>query len=252
VKHLKVSIITPAHNEEEVITACILSVKNLKVPDGVSVEHIVIADRCTDKTIDICKRLGVKVLKKDWRGDSVDPVTEAVDLGVKRSNGEVIGKVDADIILPPDWLIEMLKYFDGETVSVSSRVKTRTGKLWLDLLMCLRDINYKITPLGEEPRGAARLINRKLLNEIGGFDYEWPSWDTGLDRKIRSLNYKSLLIKNVTAVEYRPSLTIQRIIRKQFEQGMARKRLGVSLLRTTAHSFFRFRLFVLFGYLRKG
>lgn len=247
---MKISIITPAHNEEEVIESCVLGVKNLEIPDGVSIEHTVVADRCTDQTIDICRKMGVKVITKNFRGNAIDPVTEAVDLGIKESDGEIIGKVDADIILPSSWLLEMLKYLDGEAVSVSSKVKTRTGKWWLDFLMWLRDLNYRITPLGEEPRGAARLINRKLLGEIGGFDHQWASWDTDLDRKIRALKYESSLVKNVTALEYRP-LTIRRIIRKQIEQGKARKRMGSTLLRTLAHSLFRVRPFVLIGFLSR-
>jgi len=246
---MKVSIITPAHNEEDVIKHCILSVKNLEVPRGLSIEHVVVADRCTDKTVEICKKMGVRVIIKKWRGNAVDPVTEAVNLGIKESNGQLIGKIDADIILPKNWLKEMLKHLDERTVSVSSQVFTRTGKWWLDFLMRVRDINYRIAPLGEEPRGAARLINRRLLDKIGGFDPKWQSWDTCLDQKIRELNYKSKLVKNIVALEYRPSFTIQRIIRKQIEQGKARKRMEISFLRTLAHSIFRFRPFVLIGYL---
>jgi len=246
---MKISIITPAHNEENVIRDCIFSVKNLEIPQGFSIEHIVVADRCTDKTVEICKKMGVRVIIKKWRGNAADPVTEAVDLGVKKSDGQLIGKIDADTILPKNWLKEMLKHLDERTVSASSRVVTRTGKWWLDFLMRLRDINYRIAPLGEEPRGAARLINRRLLDKIGGFDPRWQSWDTCLDRKIRELNYKSKLIKNIVALEYRPSLTIQRIIRKQISQGKARKKMKMSFLRTLAHSIFRFRPFVLVGYL---
>jgi len=249
-RKLKVSIITPAHNEEEVIEHCILSVKNLLLPNSeTNVKHIVVADRCTDQTVDICRDANVKVLIKEFLGNVLDPVTEAVDFGVNNSSGEIIGKLDADIILPKNWLVEMIKYLDNGIVCVSCRIKTRTGKWWLDLLMWLRDINYRITPLGEEPRGAARLINRKFLAETGGFEYQWASWDTGLDQKIRMMNYKSLLIKNITALEYRPSLTIRRIIRKQIKQGKARKRMRVSLLRTLAHSLFRIRPFVIWGYL---
>lgn len=247
---MKISIITPAHNEEQVIRYCIDSIRRLQVPEGFEIEHLIVADRCTDHTMDICMDLGVRVVTKNFRGEAVDPVTEAFELGVKETDGEIIGKVDADIILQPNWLLQMVRHLDEETVSISSRVKTRTGKWWLDFLMWLRDINYRITPLGEEPRGAARLISRSLLNEIDGFNAEWASWDTCLDREIREQGFKTLRIENVTALEYRPSLTIRRIIRKQVNQGKARKKLGVSLLRTVAHSLFRVRPFVLIGYFK--
>lgn len=247
---MKISIITPAHNEEQVIQSCIESVRNLIIPEGFEVEHIIVADRCKDRTIEICKDLGVQVIAKDYSEGAIDPVTETFQLGVVETDGEIIGKVDADIILQPNWLLLMIRHLDQNTVSVSSKVKTRTGRWWLDFLLLLRDINYRIAPLGEDPRGAARLINRDLLKEITGFDLKWASWDTCLDRTIRMRGFRTLFIKKVTVFECRRSLTIRRIIQKQIAQGKARKRLGVGSLRTFAHSFFRVRPFVFIGYLK--
>ncbi|MCW3989882.1 MAG: glycosyltransferase family 2 protein [Candidatus Bathyarchaeota archaeon] len=248
-KKVKISIITPAHNEEQVIGSCIDSVRRLQIPEGFEVEHIVVADRCDDHTRDICLERGVKVITKKFRGEALDPVTEAFELGVKETEGEIIGKLDADIILLPNWLIQMVGYLDNETVSISSSVKTRTGKWWLDFLMWLRDLNYRITPMGKDPRGAARLINRSLLREIDGFNLTRASWDTALDREIRKHGLKTLSSENVVALEYRPSLTMRKIIRKQIKQGKARKKLGVSIFRTLAHSVFRVRPFVIIGYI---
>ena len=246
---MKISFITPAYNEEQVIRACIDSVKRLQVPEGLEIEHVIVADRCNDLTMDICRERGIRVISKNFRGDALDPVTEAVELGVKGTDGEIIGKLDADIILQRNWLIQMVDYLDEKTVSISSRVKTRTGKWWLDVLMWLRDINYRITPLGEDPRGAARLISRRLLREIDGFNPTRASWDTALDREIRKHGLKTLSVEEVVALEYRPSLTMRKIIRKQIKQGKARKKLGVSSLRTVAHSVFRVRPFVIIGYI---
>jgi len=249
---IKVSIITPAHNEEETILACLLSVQNLAVPSNLSVEHLVVADRCSDRTMKICMERNVRVVEKNWKGNAIDPVTEVVELGVNESEGEIMGKVDADIILPKNWLVETLKHFDDDTVSVASRVKTRSGKWWLDFFMALRDLNYRVTPLGEEPRGAARLIDRVLLERIGGFDYNWASWDTGLDARVRAAGYRSVLVKDVCALEYRPSMTVSGLVSKQIEQGAARRRMGSSLIRTIGHSLFRLRPFVLWGYVMKN
>ncbi len=248
-KKVKISIITPAHNEEQVIRSCLDSVSRLQIPQGFEVEHVVVLDRCDDHTQDICLEQGIRVITKKFRGEALDPVTEAFELGVKETEGEIIGKLDADIILEPNWLIQMVGYLDNETVSISSSVKTRTGKWWLDFLMWLRDINYRITPMGKDPRGAARLINRSLLREIDGFNPTRASWDTALDREIRKQGLKTLSIENVIALEYRPSLTIRKIIRKQIKQGKARKKLGVSIFRTLAHSVFRVRPFVIIGYI---
>lgn len=249
VKSLKVTIITPAHDEENTIEKCIESVKQLNKPENIELEHVIVADRCTDLTVDICKKQGVTVLEKNFHDQNVWPITETVDYGIKNTSSDLIGKVDADIILEKDWLIKLLPHLDEKTISVSSSIKTRTGKTGMDFLMWLRDINYKIIPLGREPRGGARILNRKLLNEIGGLDYDKPTFDTSLDMRIRGLGYKSKLVVDASATEIR-QLTIKGIIKHQLSSGEARKKLGISFGRTLMHSIFRVKPFVILGYLR--
>lgn len=247
---MKVVIITPAHNEENNIEKCIRSVKNLNVPNGIELEHIVVLDRCTDNTGVICKKYNVKTLEKNWRGNYVSPIAEAVDFGVKNTVSDYIGKVDADIKLPKDFITELMPYFDDETVSVSCNIKTRTSKKWLNFLMWIRDLNYKIAPFGIESRGGARLINRKLLKEIGSFDRNKPTWDTAFDQKARKQGFKVRNVSSVTAIEFR-RLGVHEIVCHQISSGRARRALGVSFFRTFLHAIFRGRPFVLMGYLSK-
>lgn len=247
----KITIITPAHNEEENIEKCIQSVKALIVPEDIELEHVVVLDRCTDNTEAICKRYNVKTLKKDWRGDYLSPIAEAMEFGVKNTVSDFIGKVDADVKLPKGFIIKLMPYFDDETICVACNIKTRTGRKWLDFLMWIRDLNYKIAPFGVEARGGARLINRKLLEKMGSFDKHKPTWDTAFDQKAKKKGFKIRNIGNVTAVEYR-KLSISEIISHQISSGKARKKLGVSFSRTLLHSILRGRPFVLWGYLKKG
>ena len=245
---LKIVLITPAHNEEKVIEGCIESVKNLIVPEGVELEHVVVLDRCTDGTEEICRKHGVRTIRKDYRGSCVSPITEAFQLGFEQTDGKIVGKIDADIRAPPDALVKLLEKLGGEVACVAADVKTVSGKWWLDLLMRLRDLNYKIAPLGREPRGALRLFYREVVEKIGGFDCDRPTFDTALDLKLRAYGYKSILVPEVVAIEYRPDLTLARIIKHQIMTGRARRRLGIGLLRTAVHSLFRLRPFVLLGY----
>lgn len=248
-KRLKISIITPAHNEENTIEKCIKSVKNLKIPENVELEHVVVADRCTDRTVEICKRQGITVFEKTFHNQDVWPITETLDYGIKNTLSDLIGKVDADIILEKDWLIKLLPHLDEKTISVSSYTITRTGKKWFDFLMWLRDLNYKFAPLGKEPRGQARLINRELLKKIGGFDYSMPTTDTSLDMRIRKFGYKTKLVSDALSTEIR-ARTLRSTAKHQLSSGEARRKLGVGFGRTFAHSVFRFKPFVILGYLR--
>jgi len=246
---MKITLITPAHNEEKVIEGCILSIKGLKVPEGFTLEHVVVLDRCTDRTGEICRFHGVKTIEKRKRGPCVSPITETVRYGFERTDGEIVGKVDADVRAPPDALLKLLPTLRGNVACVAADVRTKTGKRWLDLLFRLRDLNYCITPFGREPRGAFRLFRREVIEEIGGFDCDMPTFDTALDLKLRRNGYESLLIREVIVWEYRPDLSVGTIVRHQIETGKARRRLGVGFWRTILHSIFRGRPFVLLGYI---
>jgi len=245
---MKIVIITPAHNEENNIEKCIRSVKDLNVPNGIELEHVVVLDRCTDNTGVICKKYNVKTLEKNWRGNYVSSIAEAVEFGVKNTVSDYVGKVDADVKLPKVLITELMPYFDDETVSVSCNIKTRTGKKWLDFFMWIRDLNFKIAPFGIEARGGARLINRKLLKEIGSFDRDKPTWDTAFDQKARKQRFKIKNVSSVTAIEFR-KLSVDEIVRHQISAGRARRALGVGFFRTLLHAIFRGRPFVLWGYL---
>lgn len=247
---LKLIIITPAHNEEDTIERCIESLKGLRKPENIEVEFLVVADRCKDLTVKICKRQGITVLEKDFHDPHIWPITETFNYGLKHTESDLVGKVDADIILEEEWLVKLLPHMDDRTVSVSSNTKTRSGNRWLDFLMWIRDLNYMIAPLGREPRGQARLINRNLLEKIGGLDLERPTFDTALDIRIRQHGYNTKLVSNAIALEIR-RVTLKGLIKHQISSGMARRRLGVSFWRTLAHGIFRLKPFVVWGYLKE-
>lgn len=215
------------------------------------IEYIVVDDRCDDNTGLIAESMGVRVLKKNIRRDYVSPIADAVAYGVENTDGELILKCDADIIAPKNSLSILFSYLNKNIGRVSSEVKTRTGKWWIDFLMWLREINYHITPLGEEPRGAFTLFRRSIVKEIGGFDKNKPTWDTAFDICLKRAGYKVMKIKKVTVLEFREDLTIRRIINHQIKNGRARRKLGISLWRTLLHSLFRCKIFVLYGYIEE-
>lgn len=224
----------------------------MEIPDEIDkVEYVVIDDRCEDKTALIAESKGVKVLRKIVRRDYASAITDAIAYGVENTDSELILICDADIIAPKNGLKTLFLYLNEDIGRVSSEVKTRTGKWWLDLLMWFRDINYRIAPLGEAPRGAFTLFKRKVVEEIGGFDKDKPTWDTAFDIRLRNAGYKVIKIRKVTALEFREDLSIRRIIKRQVKNGRDRRRLGVSFWRTLLHSIFRGRIFVLYGYIKE-
>ena len=247
---MKLTVIIPAHNEESSIEECLRSLMEMEIPKEIEeVEYVVVADRCEDRTGEIAKKMGAKVIEKGFRGDYVSAIAETVAYGLENTKGDIILKCDADIRATRDALVKLLPHLAEDVGRVSSEVKTRTGKPLLDLLMWLRDLNYRIVPLGEAPRGAFTLFRRDVVEKIGGFDREKPTWDTAFDLRLKKAGYKVKKAKDVVVLEFRRDLTIKRIIKHQIEAGRARKRLGIGFLRTLLHSVLRGRIFVLYGYL---
>jgi glycosyltransferase involved in cell wall biosynthesis len=83
---MKTSIIIPTYNEERMIENVINSVR----PYGDEV-MVVGAKRCTDDTIRIAKRMGVKVVIDNGIGKG-----DALRVGAKAAKGDIIVFIDAD------------------------------------------------------------------------------------------------------------------------------------------------------------
>lgn len=79
----KFSVVIPAHNEEKYIGRClraVISASKYVKPD--SVEIIVVANRCTDKTCEIARHYGARVLVNDNKC-----IAAIRNTGVKAANG---------------------------------------------------------------------------------------------------------------------------------------------------------------------
>lgn len=117
-----VSIILPTYNEgENIITLIDALFGNIKQP----LEVIVVDDDSPDLTWKIaqeCNRGGVKVIRRNERG-----LPSAIERGLKESQGDVVGWMDADMSMPPSALPEMLKSLDQYDIAIGSRY-VRGGK----------------------------------------------------------------------------------------------------------------------------
>ncbi|MDP3791555.1 MAG: glycosyltransferase [Candidatus Omnitrophota bacterium] len=117
-----VSIILPTYNESEnIITLINALFGSIKGP----LEVVVVDDDSPDMTWKIvqeCKRPGVKVIRRNERG-----LPSAIDRGLKESEGDIVGWMDADMSMPPSALPEMLKSLDRFDIVIGSRY-VRGGK----------------------------------------------------------------------------------------------------------------------------
>lgn len=93
-----VSVIVLVLNMDETIGACLRALEELDFPKD-NYEIIVVDGGSTDKTLDVVRKFGVKVLKEDRgiRGF-------ARNYGIENAKGSIIAFLDADCIASEEWL----------------------------------------------------------------------------------------------------------------------------------------------------
>lgn len=106
-KTLTLSIVIPAFNEERYIGACLDSIAAQSVKP---LEVIVVDNNSTDNTVKVARNYPfVKVLHEKRQHQVF-----AQAAGFNVTKGDVLGRLDADSILPPDWAEKVLAAFDGD------------------------------------------------------------------------------------------------------------------------------------------
>jgi glycosyltransferase involved in cell wall biosynthesis len=238
-----ISIIVCAHNEEKYIDKSIPNI--IKTLEKFPNKIIVVADRCTDKTVEKAKKYPVEIIVKNWKNWK-NSYSEALHTGYIHAKGTYVSIVDADIIVPSNFFKNLIPLLKGKTVSISAHVITYPDTL-LNRLMNAWEKTRKFAPLGQTPRGAARIILKKALDEIGGFR-DVPSPDTDIDVRFAKHGYKSTFTEKVKVYHIR-HITLKTIINGQINSGRGRHALGISLMKTVGHALLRFRPLTVCGWL---
>ena len=242
----RATVVVCAHNEENYIKDCLRSiVAQTRLADLV----IVVADRCTDQTVAVAKQELVRtpsvVIEKShssWKNN----ISENLSLGLARAVGDAFVVVDADIIVPRNFLEALLPDLERFAVA-SALVRTDPSRGLLNRLVALWERTYEFTPLGDQPRGGARAISIKSLEKVGGFRDVY-AWESDLDKRLRAAGFKVNLDRRVSVL-HRRKMSVSHSVAYQIQAGKARKELHVPLVRTLLHSIVRLRPFVIIGYL---
>lgn len=181
------TVVIPAHNEEKYIGKCLRAIKSAAkyvAPD--SVEIIVVANRCTDKTAAIAKHYGAKVLIND------DKCIAAIrNTGVKAASGEIVVTIDADSLMTKYSLAEIRsmlrsgRYVGGGTNPMFDRMSV--GIAFSSMYVIINLIPEMIKS-GGYLSGAMFWLYKKDFDSIGGFDESLVSLeDMDFARRLKKL-----------------------------------------------------------------
>lgn len=116
---MKFSIVVPTYNEEQDIARTLDALIALDYPE----KEILVIDDSTDRTPDIVRgyaESGVRLIRPGKRGGRC----EARNLGILEASGEVVIILNADVLLPKDFIRRILPYYKQgyDYVLVKSKV----------------------------------------------------------------------------------------------------------------------------------
>lgn len=103
-----ISIITVTKNSEKFLEENILSVKNQKFKNY---EHIIIDGQSTDRTVEIIKKYNADI--SYWISEKDNGLYDAINKGIEKSKGEIIGILNSDDIYYPGALDYVNFYFSN-------------------------------------------------------------------------------------------------------------------------------------------
>ena len=180
---MDITLIISAHNEESVIGATIDAAK--KYGRGKFREIVVVDNASTDKTADVARTHGARVVYEGEKG-----LPAARQAGFDATDSELVAYIDADTLITPHWMDIAEKVFRErpDIVSLSGPRRyfgTRWHRRWLlNAMWATAPLTYYA--VGYMILGGNYIARRSAIKAIGGFDksIKFYGEDTDLARRL--------------------------------------------------------------------
>ena len=161
-KFEKISVIIPAHNEEEFIEGCLIAILSAAELVSVEVEIIVVLNRCTDKTQEIAEQYEAICIADESRC-----IAAVRNKGCFAATGDIIVTCDADSRLHKNSLMLVLKALSkNNIIGGGMRITFDRYSPGIRATQLLLDMAEKVTRL---PCGAFWTTKSAFL-AVSGFD----------------------------------------------------------------------------------
>jgi peptidoglycan/xylan/chitin deacetylase (PgdA/CDA1 family)/GT2 family glycosyltransferase len=167
-----VSVVIPAHNEEDYLLSCLESIKNQDYAG--EYEVIVVDNASTDTTAEIARNWGARVVYEGKRSPAC-----ARQKGAEVATGKIIAFIDADTQAPAHWVSTIVWRFlcEPETVVISGPYAfydagkiARIASYGNFISIIIDQLFRKAFNKGSAVWGSNFAVRRSALLEVGGFD----------------------------------------------------------------------------------
>ncbi len=179
---VQVSVIVPARNEEDNIKSCLDSLTQQSYPADF-LEIIVIDDHSTDNTATIARNYRVKGVRVLSLAEHLDLPTQsykkaAITLGISQAKGSLIMTTDADCIVPPKWVSQVVQaHLNEQWECIAGPVLFHQERNALERFQSLDFIGTMLITGAGIGSGKLLLANganfaytKKAFEQVGGFD----------------------------------------------------------------------------------
>ncbi|PIR83311.1 hypothetical protein COU19_01080 [Candidatus Kaiserbacteria bacterium CG10_big_fil_rev_8_21_14_0_10_56_12] len=171
---MKMSVVVPAHNEEERIAAAIEALLAQEHPDF---EIIVVDNASSDRTTEIASTYPVTVVREDRKG-----TMWACEAGRQAATGDVVVRMDADCVPAKDWLVRGEAHFaNPEVVAVTGPYdyvdahpvfRAATTFIQKVFYRLSHHVTHRVLKQGGLLVGGNSFMRASALHAAGGFNTE--------------------------------------------------------------------------------
>jgi glycosyltransferase involved in cell wall biosynthesis len=158
---MKISIVIPVYNEAEHLGACLRAIAAQTVQPF---EVIVVDNNSTDGTVAVAEGFPfVRLLHERRQG-----VVYARDRGFDAARGDVIGRLDADSLVAPDWVASIKRLFAEDENLGAVTGKVRYYDMSASWLLDAIDLRLR--------RRLARLLDREVAAQGANMALRRSAW----------------------------------------------------------------------------
>jgi glycosyltransferase involved in cell wall biosynthesis len=187
----KVSFLIVTHNDERTIEKCLKSIIDQGYPDI----EIVVVDACSsDSSVKIASKYAHKIVRLQS-----NILGKSRQISVENSSGDLLAIMDADVIVPPNWVFSAVSKFDegvgiawsyNEPPVNSSIVARAFFNFW-------KEVFTERVKSGRGPiAGSNSMYLRKAIYDVGGFDMtSHYSEDVDLGSRIQESGYSIAILE---------------------------------------------------------